>query len=99
MLVRGMNSSVPRAEDLPALYRAILDAVADLEHRGRRADAHRIRSAATAAYSASWNEAGRRRLEQLHLQAWRLIGGSDDRRQARRSGWRRAARAPSSSHS
>jgi hypothetical protein len=93
-----MNSSVPRAEDLPALYRAILDAVADLERRGRRVDARRIRSEATAAYSSSWDEAGRRRLEQLHAQAWRLIAGSEEH-QARRIGWRRPARAASTTNS
>ena len=50
------------AEDLPALYRAILDAVADLEAMDERPLAARIRRNATAAYSRAWDERARRRL-------------------------------------
>ena len=39
------------AEDLPALYRAILDRVAVLEGVGERVQAARLRSEATDAYS------------------------------------------------
>jgi hypothetical protein len=59
------------AEDLPELYRAILDRVADLEHIGARRDAARIRSAATRAYSDAWNEATRRQLVGLQARAVR----------------------------
>jgi hypothetical protein len=53
------------AEELPALYRAILDRVAALELAGDRADAARLRSEATDAYSRAWDERARRRLEAL----------------------------------
>ncbi len=60
-----MKSQLSPAEDLPALYRAVLDGVAALERRGARLEAGRIRQAATRAYSTSWNDDGLRRLEQL----------------------------------
>jgi hypothetical protein len=53
------------AEQLPALYRAILDRVADLERRGQRRVAAAIRAEATRVYSRSWDEGARRRLEAL----------------------------------
>jgi hypothetical protein len=89
-----MDSTIPPAESLPALYRAILDAVAELERRGRRTDAVRIRADAAAAYSTAWDDAGRRRLSQLHLRAWRLVQGLEQRRDADKRGWRRAPAAP-----
>ncbi len=48
------------AEDLPALYRAILERVAGLERAGARAEAARIRHEATIAYSNAWDEGARR---------------------------------------
>jgi hypothetical protein len=59
-----METNSP-AEDLPALYRAILDRVAELERAGERARAASLRSDATAAYSRAWDERARRRLEML----------------------------------
>jgi hypothetical protein len=59
-----MESSSP-SEELPALYRAILDRVADLEASGERVEAARLRSEATAAYSRAWDDRARRRLESL----------------------------------
>jgi len=53
------------AEVLPALYRAILDRVAELEKAGRRVEAARMRSDATAIYSRAWDDRARRRLESL----------------------------------
>jgi hypothetical protein len=50
------------AEELPALYRAILDRVADLETDGDRAEAARMRAAATRIYSRAWDEPARRDL-------------------------------------
>ena len=85
-----MDSTIPPAESLPALYRAILDVVAELERRGRRGDAVRIRADATAVYSDAWDDAGRRRLTQLHVRAWRLVQGLDERRDAGIRSWRRA---------
>jgi hypothetical protein len=53
------------AEELPALYRAILDRVAELERDGRRVEAARVRSDATRIYSRAWDERARSRLEAL----------------------------------
>jgi len=50
------------AEELPALYRAILDRVADLERGGQRTKAARVRADATRIYSRAWDEAARRGL-------------------------------------
>ena len=57
------------AEDLPTLYRAILERVAGLERAGARAEAARIRHEATQAYSSAWDEAARRMLVTLLLRA------------------------------
>jgi len=57
------------AEDLPGLYRAILDRVAGLERVGARAEAARIRHEATQAYSNAWDEGARRVLLTLILRA------------------------------
>lgn len=79
------------ADDLPGLYRDILDRVAELEQIGERAQAGRIRMAATQAYSEAWNETGRGRLLGLISRADRVIAGHD-----RPRGWtlrRRSATA------
>jgi hypothetical protein len=65
------------ADDLPGLYRDILDRVAELELIGERAQAGRIRMAATQAYSEAWNETGRGRLLGLIGRADRMIAGRD----------------------
>ena len=61
------------AEVLPGLYRAVLDAVADLELRGLRNDAASIRADATRAYSGAWNPAAARRLRILRARAARIV--------------------------
>lgn len=53
------------AEELPALYRALLDRVAQIEAEGRRAAAYRLRSEATRIYSKCWDDRARRALEDL----------------------------------
>ena len=53
---RTMEQNSP-AEELPALYRAILDRVAELERDGARAEAARVRAAATRIYSRAWDDA------------------------------------------
>ena len=53
------------AEQLPALYRALLDRVAEIEADGRRPAAYRLRSEATRIYSKCWDDRARRALEQL----------------------------------
>lgn len=59
------------AEELPALYRAILDRVAELEAGGDRAAARHVRREATMAYSRAWDERARRRLLGLLREAGR----------------------------
>jgi hypothetical protein len=78
------------AEDLPALYRAILDRVAALESDGERAQAARLRADATEAYSRAWDERARRRLEALLRRSERETPGD---RQRTRTG-RRGSTAP-----
>ena len=59
-----METTAP-AEELPGLYRAILDRVAELEAAGNRTEAARVRTAATLAYSRAWDDRARRELEGL----------------------------------
>lgn len=66
--------TVSPAEELPALYRAVLDGVAELERRGERREANRVRAEAVRAYSRSWDAAGRRRLELILRRAERSLG-------------------------
>jgi hypothetical protein len=75
-----MESNSP-SEELPALYRAILDRVAAMEAAGDRVEAAQLRSDATEAYSRAWDERARRRLETLLRQATRPTG--DERRHGR----------------
>ena len=60
-----------RAEDLPTLYRAILDRVAHLEEAGDRGEARIVRQRATAAYSRAWDDRAHRELESLLRRAER----------------------------
>lgn len=60
-----------RAEDLPTLYRAILDRVALLEAAGDRTEARHVRQRATAAYSRAWDDRALRELESLLRRAER----------------------------
>jgi len=78
-----METNSP-SEELPALYRAILDRVAAMEAEGDRAGAARLRSDATDAYSRAWDERARRRLETLLRHATRPA--PDDRRHGRPRG-------------
>ncbi len=73
-----MSSESSPAEDLPALYRVILDGVAVLERRGARVEADRIRRAAIVAYSTAWDETQFRVLEQLAMRC-RLLSEALDR--------------------
>ncbi|MEX2183909.1 MAG: hypothetical protein WEC14_05640 [Chloroflexota bacterium] len=56
-----MDAHTP-AEELPALYRAILDRVAELEAAGQRRAAGDVRRGAIAAYSRAWDDRARRQL-------------------------------------
>ena len=53
------------AEELPTLYRAILDRIAQIDAAGQRSRAYRIRNDATRIYSRAWDDRARRGLEQL----------------------------------
>ena len=66
---------LPPAEELPALYRAILDRVDRLERAGDRHEAARIRRDAIRAYSESWDVAHRRRLEGILRRVERALEG------------------------
>lgn len=66
-------SELPVAEVLPGLYRAVLDAVADLESRNRRAEAATIRSEATRVYSRAWTPDAAKRLRALRTRAVRFV--------------------------
>ena len=60
-----MSSPPPPTEDLPALYRTVLDGVGELERIGRRHAAASIRRTAIAAYSAAWDDRHRQILAGL----------------------------------
>jgi hypothetical protein len=68
--------SVPVAEVLPGLYRAVLDAVADLESHNHRAEAAVIRFEATRVYSRAWTPDAARRLVALRIRAGRIVNTS-----------------------
>ena len=53
------------AEELPALYRAVLDRVGELVADGQRSMANQVRADAIAIYSRAWDERSRRRLQNL----------------------------------
>lgn len=66
---------LPVSEILPGLYRAVLDAVADLEARGRRREAAEIRAEGTRVYSRAWTPDAARRLRALRIRAGRIADG------------------------
>ncbi len=73
-----MDPRPTSAERLPELYRAILDAVVELERRGARSDAARARRAASRAYRV-WDERAERRLLHLQIDIERALAGTDRR--------------------
>ncbi len=66
----------PAAEELPGLYRAVLDTVGRLEHIGEREFAWKIRRDALHTYSTRWDDRGRRSLERLNVDAQRRLAAS-----------------------
>jgi hypothetical protein len=65
------------AEDLPELYRTILERVAELERMGARREGGRLRTAATRVYSEAWDESARRELSHLLARADREIAAGE----------------------
>ena len=65
------------AEDLPELYRTILERVAALDRIGARREGGRIREAATRVYSEAWDESARRELAHLVARADREIAAGE----------------------
>ena len=63
-----MDEHTP-AEELPTLYRAVLETVARLERAGEREFAWEIRQKAARTYSTHWDERGRRTLLRLDRDA------------------------------
>ena len=57
------------AEELPTLYRAVLDTVARLEHAGDRAFAFKVRRDALHTYSTRWDDHGRSKLVSIDRKA------------------------------
>jgi hypothetical protein len=70
------------SQDLPALYRVVLDGVAALELRGERVTAAAIRREAIAAYSAAWDDRHRAILSNLVGRVRRELERSSDRTHA-----------------
>ncbi|HEY7590772.1 MAG TPA: hypothetical protein VH723_07250 [Candidatus Limnocylindrales bacterium] len=87
-----MNAQPSADGDLPALYRSILDGIADLERQGQHRAAGRLRAEATAAYSASWDERAARRLHSVHRRIGRLASG-EERARAQAGGWLQLGRS------
>lgn len=77
-----METQSSPSEDLPALYRAILDGVAQLERIGERREAALLRADATRVYSASWDQGSLRRLDQMRRRIERIIAGDERPRTA-----------------
>ena len=82
-----METLLSPSEELPALYRAILDGIADLERVGQHREAALIRTEATRVYSTSLDDGGRRRLLHLRRRIERVIAG-DERPRHEQTRWR-----------
>jgi hypothetical protein len=80
IVMDGLNTP---AEELPSLYRAVLDRVADLERIGQRAEAQEVRAEATRVYSRAWDDPARRKLLALCRRVDRVMAGAERPRAAR----------------
>lgn len=72
-MLAAMVAQNSPSTDLPALYRAVLDGVAELERRGQRSTAAQIRRDAIAAYSAAWDDHHRALLAALTVRVQREL--------------------------
>jgi len=57
------------AEELPELYRALLDRIAQIDAAGHRTLGYKIRAKATRIYSRAWDDRARRGLVELLRQS------------------------------
>jgi hypothetical protein len=80
---RPPTERLPAPEQVPQLYRSALDLVHELEQRGARREAERLRRDAIAAYSAGWDEGGCRRLERIVETLQRRLASQPGRRRLR----------------
>jgi hypothetical protein len=71
------------ADDLPSVYRSILDGIAVLEGLGARREAALLRAEATKIYSTAWDEPGLRRLRHIKSRIERIISGEERPRTTR----------------
>jgi len=71
-----MDDHIP-AEELPTLYRSVLETVARLERAGERDFAWDVRRRALRTYSTRWDQQGRRSLERLDREARVRLAASD----------------------
>jgi hypothetical protein len=67
-----MESPASPADELPALYREILDGLAPLERSPLRPEALRIRARASRIYAQTWSDQGRKSLQNLLRRIERL---------------------------
>jgi hypothetical protein len=84
------------ADDLPSLYRAILDGTSVLERIGARREAGILRAEAMRIYSTAWDEPGRRRMRQIAARIERIVAGGERPRTSRARS-RAQERAPTAS--
>ena len=75
----------PASEDLPDLYRAVLDRVAEIAASGQRSLANEVRAEAIGIYSRAWDDRARREL----LSLLRRHPGDDVQARRERGGTRR----------
>ncbi len=61
------------AEEMPTLYRAVLDTVWRLERLGERAYALEARRRAVHVYATRWDEGGQRALVQINREALKRL--------------------------
>jgi hypothetical protein len=76
-ILGSMVEPTSPSEEFPAMYRAILDGILDLERQGKRQEAALIRAEASATYSVAWDERGRRRLIALQRRIDRVMAGAE----------------------
>ncbi len=70
-----MDQQTP-TEEMPTLYRAVLDTVWRLERLGERDFALRTRHRAVTTYATHWDEGGRRELIRINRDALRRLAAT-----------------------